>query len=110
MGGSFLSPCRAFSSLLKERSRELFIGSDRGRVREARCRLVATFFLEREKQRTFTWQRAGSCARGKMSPRNSLLPFKLEKGNHFRTHSRPSLLRERAFRPGGVSPNGRDDR
>ena len=29
MGGSFLSPCRAFSSLLKERSRELSIVSDR---------------------------------------------------------------------------------
>ena len=30
MGGSFLSPCRAFSSLLKERSRELLLGSDPG--------------------------------------------------------------------------------
>ena len=83
MGGSFLSPCRAFSSLLKERSRELFIGSDRGRVREARCRLVTAFFLEREKQRTFTWQRSGSCARGKMSPRSNLLPCKREAENFY---------------------------
>ena len=82
MGGSFLSPCRAFSSLLKERSRELFIGSDRGHVREARCRLVTAFFLAREKQRTFTWQRT-----------------RLSKRNRPGVRSNSFLLKERSQRP-----------
>lgn len=47
MGGSFLSPCRAFSSLLKERSRELSIVSDRARREVSPVCLVRALFLKR---------------------------------------------------------------